>query len=224
MLRRPKPTAGNLPESFPPLDFNNLELRRLAAFVIGTTFVNIVIAGQLSYSAVSYMDSTGFCGRACHSVMNPEFSAYKVAPHSQVECVKCHIGPGAGSFVRSKMNGVRQLFLLASNTYSRPIPSPVDTMRPARETCGDCHASTVDVGERLRVITKYGLGESQPTGQDGPHASCWRRQQGAGNSWRAPRFGRSDSLRVLGPAAANPPVDRAPGRQRAHHRIYRERL
>ena len=125
-----------------------------------TTFVNVVIAGQLSYSAVSYMDSTGFCGQACHSVMNPEFSAYQVASHSHVECVKCHIGPGAGSFVRAKMTGIRQLYSLATNTYSRPIPTPVENLRPARETCGECHASTVASGDRLRVITKFGAGEA----------------------------------------------------------------
>ena len=160
--KRRERNAGNLPASFPPLDFRNLELRRLGTFVVLTTFVNIVIAGQLTYSAVSYMDSTGFCGQACHSVMNPEFSAYQVAPHSHVECVKCHIGPGAGSFVRAKMTGIRQLYSLATNTYPRPIPTPVDNLRPARETCGDCHAATADFGDRLRVIAKFGAGETNP--------------------------------------------------------------
>ncbi|MBI2680869.1 MAG: cytochrome C [Candidatus Solibacter usitatus] len=160
--RRRERTAGNLPTDFPPLDFRNLELRRLAAFVVLTTFVNVVIAGQLAYSAVNYMDSTGFCGQACHSVMNPEFTAHQAAPHSNVDCVKCHIGPGAGSFVRAKMAGVRQLFALASNTYSRPIPTPVHNLRAARETCGECHASTADFGDRLRVVAKFGAEENNP--------------------------------------------------------------
>ena len=43
--RRRERTTGTLPASFPPLDFHNLELRRLAAFAVLTTFVNIVIVG-----------------------------------------------------------------------------------------------------------------------------------------------------------------------------------
>ena len=76
-----------------------------------------------------------FCGQTCHTVMQPEFTAYQSSPHSRVECVKCHIGPGAGWFVRSKLSGVRQVFAVTFNTYPRPIPTPVHNLRPARETC-----------------------------------------------------------------------------------------
>src|SRR5580693_6336100 len=73
------------------------ELRRLLIFVGLTTFVNVLIGSQLLYSAVSYMDSDTFCGKACHTVMQPEFTAYSNSPHSHVGCVECHIGPGAQS-------------------------------------------------------------------------------------------------------------------------------
>ena len=63
--------------------------------------VNIVIASQVTYGAVNYMDSVTFCGQTCHTVMQPEYTAYQNSPHSRVECVKCHIGPGAGWFVRA---------------------------------------------------------------------------------------------------------------------------
>jgi hypothetical protein len=52
-----------------------------------------------------FMDTTTFCGQTCHTVMAPEFSAYQNSPHARVECVQCHIGPGAGWFVRSKLSG-----------------------------------------------------------------------------------------------------------------------
>ena len=97
--------------------------------------LNIVIASQLSYGAVNYMDSVTFCGQTCHTVMQPEYTAYQNSPHSRVECVKCHIGPGAGWFVRSKLSGVGQVFAVTFNTYPRPIPTPVHNLRPARETC-----------------------------------------------------------------------------------------
>jgi nitrate/TMAO reductase-like tetraheme cytochrome c subunit len=153
--RRRKRASGELPESFPPISFRNPEVRRLTTFVGVTTFANIVIASQLTYSAVNYMESVSFCGQTCHTVMKPEFTAYQNSPHSRVECTKCHIGPGAGWFVRSKLSGARQLLAVAFKTYDRPIPTPVRNLRPARETCEGCHWPQVFGGNRLKVISKF---------------------------------------------------------------------
>jgi len=153
--KRREQAAGLLPASFPPLDFQNRDLQRLLAFIGATTFANVVIAGQFTYSAVSYMDSVTFCGQTCHTVMQPEFTAYQNSPHSRVECVKCHIGPGASWFVRSKLSGVRQVFAVTFHTYSRPIPAPVHNLRPARETCETCHWPQVYGGDRLRILRKF---------------------------------------------------------------------
>jgi NapC/NirT cytochrome c family, N-terminal region len=153
--RRRERKSGKLPAIFPPLDFQSHELRRLLTFVGLATFVNVVIAGQLSYSAVNYMDSVSFCGQTCHTVMQPEFTAYQNSPHSRVECVQCHIGPGAGWFVRSKLSGVRQVFAVTFHTYSRPIAAPVHDLRPARETCEACHWPQQYGGDRLKVISKF---------------------------------------------------------------------
>jgi len=153
--RRRERKTGRMPANFPPLDFQNRELRRLVAFIGVTTFANVVIAGQFSYSAVNYMDSVSFCGQTCHTVMQPEFTAYQNSPHSRVECVQCHIGPGASWFVRSKLSGVRQVFAVTFQTYSRPIPTPVHDLRPARETCEACHWPQQYGGDRLKVISKF---------------------------------------------------------------------
>src|SRR5579864_1561897 len=153
--RRRDLRTGRTPQSFPPLTFRNPDLRRLVAFVGLTTFANIVIGGQFTYSAVTYMEGVGFCGQTCHTVMQPEFTAYQSSPHSRVECVKCHIGPGAGWFVRSKLSGVGQVFAVAFNTYPRPIPTPVHNLRPARETCETCHWPQVFGGDRLKIIPKF---------------------------------------------------------------------
>jgi nitrate/TMAO reductase-like tetraheme cytochrome c subunit len=156
LRRRKERITGRTPTSFPPLNLRNAELRRLALFVLLTSFVNVVIAGQLTYSAVNYMDGVSFCGQTCHTVMQPEFTAYQNSPHSRVECVQCHIGPGAGWFVRSKLSGVRQVFAVTFHTYDRPIPTPVHNLRPARETCEACHWPQVYGGDRLKIISKYG--------------------------------------------------------------------
>jgi hypothetical protein len=72
-----------------------------------------------------------------------------------VGCVQCHIGPGAGWFVRSKLSGVRQVFAVALGTYSRPIPSPVHELRPAQDTCEQCHWPEKFVGDKFLIKRKY---------------------------------------------------------------------
>lgn len=153
--RRAESKQGQYPSAFPPLSWQNREFRRLLTFVGAATVVNLVIAGHLTYGAVTYMESVTFCGQACHTVMQPEFTAYQNSPHSRVECVKCHIGPGASWFVRSKLDGVYQVFAVAFNIYPRPIPTPISSLRPARETCEACHWPQKYGHERLRVITKF---------------------------------------------------------------------
>ena len=143
-------------ESFPVMTLGSKELHRLLGFIAVTTFANMVIAGQWGYSAVNYMESVSFCGQACHTVMQPEFTAYQTANHSRVECVKCHAGPGATGFARSKLAGVNQLLVLTLNNYPRPIPTPIRNPRAAAETCENCHSPERRGEDRLRVIDKYG--------------------------------------------------------------------
>jgi len=151
---------GLYPAAFPPLNLKNMEFRRLISFVGVTTFANIVIASQLAYGAVSYMETQSFCGQTCHTVMQPEYTAYQSSPHSRVECVQCHIGPGESWFVRSKLSGIRQVFAVMFHTYETPIPTPVHNLRPARETCEACHWPQKYGEDRLRIIDKFGDDEN----------------------------------------------------------------
>jgi hypothetical protein len=153
--RRKLNAAGELPEVFPPVGLERSKVRTTLLFVAAATFLNILIFTFASYKGVAYMDSVNFCGQTCHTVMAPEFSAYQNSPHSRVECVECHIGPGAGWFVRAKVSGLRQVLALTFNTYSRPIPSPVEQLRPARDTCEHCHWRQRFSGDKLIVKTNY---------------------------------------------------------------------
>jgi nitrate/TMAO reductase-like tetraheme cytochrome c subunit len=104
---------------------------------------------------VEFMDSVSFCGLTCHTVMKPEYTAYGYSPHARVRCVDCHIGPGADWYVRSKLSGVRQVFAVLFDTYETPIPTPVENLRPARETCEECHWPRKFHGDRIRVRTHH---------------------------------------------------------------------
>ena len=67
----------------------------LARAVVVLTAVNFAAVGTVGYGSVNYMNSVEFCGKACHSVMEPEYVSYLRSPHQRVECVACHVGPGA---------------------------------------------------------------------------------------------------------------------------------
>jgi nitrate/TMAO reductase-like tetraheme cytochrome c subunit len=157
--RRKLVAAGGLPEAFPPIDLGSSTVRRGLTLVAVATLLNIALLSTASYKAVEHMDSVQFCGTTCHTVMAPEYTAYLNSPHSRVACVECHIGSGASWFVRSKLSGTRQVFAVALGTYSRPIPSPVKHLRPARETCEQCHWPEKFHGDKLLVRTKYGNDE-----------------------------------------------------------------
>lgn len=155
LRRRQLRDAGELPHVYPEIDLKTPMVQHSLLFIAGATLLNVLIFSFASYRGVSYMDTATFCGQTCHTVMAPEFSAYQNSPHSHVECVECHIGPGAGWFVRSKLSGLRQVFAVTFHTYSRPIPSPVKYLRPARETCGHCHWPQRFSGDKFILKTNY---------------------------------------------------------------------
>lgn len=124
---------------FPKIDLNDPKhLSAAVFFSVGTIFL-LLFSAFGSFKAYEYTDSDEFCGTVCHTVMEPEYTAYLNSPHSKVGCVKCHIGEGAGWFVRAKISGSYQLYSVTFNKYSRPIPTPIENLRPAQETCEQCH-------------------------------------------------------------------------------------
>ena len=156
LLRRRRLKAqGELQDVYPAVSLHQPMVRNALFFVAAATFVNVLIFGTASYRGVAYMDSTQFCGQTCHTVMMPEFTAYQGSPHAHVNCVECHIGPGAGWFVRSKLSGVRQVFAVTFHTYSRPIHAPVKYLRPARETCEQCHWPQKFTSDKFVVKTTF---------------------------------------------------------------------
>jgi len=153
--RRQLSRRGELPSAYPRIDLADPLLRRALTLVGVATFLNVVIFTTASYQGTKYMDSVQFCGLTCHTVMQPEYTAYLNSPHSRVGCVDCHIGPGASWFVRSKVSGVRQVFAVAFHDYPSPIPSPVQQLRPARATCEQCHWPQRFSGNILFIRTHY---------------------------------------------------------------------
>jgi hypothetical protein len=157
-LEKRRRDAGKPPSHvhWPRIDLNEPAQRRTAIAIFALTMANVVIVSLAAYRGVEYMDSVQFCGQVCHEVMKPEFIAYQDGPHSRVTCVQCHIGPGASWFARSKISGMRQVLAVARRSYSRPIASPVQNLRPAREVCEQCHWPEKFHGDKVLKVSEFG--------------------------------------------------------------------
>ena len=159
-LRRAAEHGDEAPPAYPRIDLNIKPVRRAVFWVALLTLANAVLLGSATYLGVHHMETVEFCGETCHTVMQPEFTAYQQSPHSRVACVECHIGPGASWFVRSKLDGLRQVWHTAFDTFERPIHTPLRTLRPARETCEQCHWPGKHHGDKVRLLARFRADEA----------------------------------------------------------------
>jgi nitrate/TMAO reductase-like tetraheme cytochrome c subunit len=137
------------------IDFNDPKQRRMiTSFSIGAILL-LFFSAFGSYKAYEYSDSDEFCGEICHEVMAPEYTAYLSSPHSRVGCATCHIGSGAAWFVRAKISGAYQVYSVLFKKYSKPIPTPVRNLRPAKGTCEQCHSPEHFFSEIKREFHYY---------------------------------------------------------------------
>ncbi len=156
-VERRRRAAGKPPLAYywPRIDLNDPAQRTTAVIIFSLTIANIVIVSLAAYRGVEYMDSVGFCGEVCHGPMRPEFVAHQKAPHAQVKCVECHIGPGASSFAKAKLAGTRRVLAVASGRYPRPIVAAADELLTAAETCERCHWPERYHGDKVRRVVEY---------------------------------------------------------------------
>lgn len=136
----------------------NLSDHKHRKFLIGfivLTVINVSILSIIGYEGYHFTESPYFCGVVCHKVMAPEYTAYQRSPHARVPCVECHIGSGASWFVKSKISGLRQVVAILTDSYDRPIPDPVQHLRPARDTCEQCHWPSKFIGKKVITFTSF---------------------------------------------------------------------
>lgn len=94
----------------------------------------IVLFVVVGFAGVEETSSSGFCG-TCHN-MKPEYYTWQASSHSQIECKECHIQSGVVNYAKAKINGLKQVYMLATNSYTAPIkmPTPIPN-----STCEKCH-------------------------------------------------------------------------------------
>ncbi len=133
-------------------------MRSLWLFLI-LSVVGVSIVGFVGFKAYEATDSTAFCGATCHTPMEPEAVSHEQSAHARVMCVECHIGPGTEAYVQAKINGMKQLWGVLTDSYERPIPTPIE-MRPAEEVCEECHWRDKLWGTKVESNTYYSLDDA----------------------------------------------------------------
>ncbi|HWI39982.1 MAG TPA: NapC/NirT family cytochrome c, partial [Verrucomicrobiae bacterium] len=155
--RRLHPEADIAP--FPKLDLNEPHNRHLVIFFAVATSLFVVLVAVSGIKGFEFTESTTFCGELCHVVMSPEHTAWSNSPHAKVKCVECHVGPGAAWFVKAKISGLRQVWAVATHSFPTPIHTPIENLRPARDTCEHCHWPEKFYSGRQKVFHHFAPNE-----------------------------------------------------------------
>jgi nitrate/TMAO reductase-like tetraheme cytochrome c subunit len=129
--------------------------RKMLAFFLCGAAAFLFVTALGTYHTYHFTESVKFCGESCHTVMEPEMVAYQHGSHARVACAECHIGSGATWYVRSKLSGTYQVYATFADKFPRPIPTPIANLRPAQETCEQCHWPKKFVGNIDRTFSHF---------------------------------------------------------------------
>jgi mono/diheme cytochrome c family protein/nitrate/TMAO reductase-like tetraheme cytochrome c subunit len=135
---------------FPPAGTPRWQ-RLLPYALLGALTLVVLVGGVFAWD---YTNSPAFCGTACHT-MPPEYTAYLLSPHAQVDCVECHIGRGfIATRVSRKAGDLEHVIDTAFRNYEFPIRAR--KMRPASDTCEKCHSPEKFSDDSLREVRRFG--------------------------------------------------------------------
>ncbi|MCP4339422.1 MAG: hypothetical protein GY799_11165 [Desulfobulbaceae bacterium] len=154
-FRRKKWFKDNINKGNVIIDFGKKSHRKTVVLFLVLSVVNLTVFSLVVYEAYHFTESDFFCGAICHTVMDPEYTAYQRSPHAKVGCVSCHIGSGAEWYVKAKLSGLRQVKAVLDGSYSTPIPAPVEHLRPAQDTCEACHWPEKFHGKKVKQFVSY---------------------------------------------------------------------
>jgi len=137
------------------VDLSNKRGRRLLGAFATLSVIFLFITAFGTYQTYQMTESVEFCGKACHVPMEPQFVAQQHTAHAKVECVDCHVGPGAAAYFKTKVNGVKQLYHTFRDDFDRPIHVSDTNPRPPQMICEHCHWPQRYVGNVERTYQHY---------------------------------------------------------------------
>jgi nitrate/TMAO reductase-like tetraheme cytochrome c subunit len=137
------------------IDLSRARDRRFLWIFAGVAVVFLFVTAFGSYQTYQLSESAQFCGKACHLPMEPQFVTAQRTAHAKVECVACHVGPGAAAYFKTKVNGVKQLYHTVRNDFDRPIRMSASNPRPPQAICEQCHWPQRYVGNVDRTYQHF---------------------------------------------------------------------
>ncbi|MBI2907491.1 MAG: NapC/NirT family cytochrome c [Chloroflexi bacterium] len=128
-------------------------VRRIALYATLAVLIGLVLV-VAGFQTFDYMDRPEFCTAfGCHA-MQPQYNAHSVSPHARVDCANCHTGKGIEWAARMRLvTAVREMATQYVLGYERPVK--VGELRPARDTCEQCHWPAKFSGPRLRINERF---------------------------------------------------------------------
>lgn len=134
-------------------------LRRPWSWIVGGLLTIVILLAVAAATATTweYTNSPEFCGATCHT-MPPEYTAYQASPHARVACVDCHLGQE--SLVRTVPRKAREIsHVVNALTQSYEPPIYVKSLRPARDTCEQCHNPEKFSSDAFVQIKRYDVND-----------------------------------------------------------------
>ena len=124
---------------------------KLLAFVLVAGMGSVLTVGGVAVA--QWTETADFCGR-CHT-MGPELTGHALSAHRELACAECHVEPGLAGWIKSKINGTKQLIEVITGTFPTPIPAPDHKdLPPSTATCRRCHDvnQLVDNGGPIKLV------------------------------------------------------------------------
>lgn len=114
--------------------------KKILPILLGALVV-IIFAGG---AGLKLSSTSAFCA-SCHE-MSPENYTYKVTSHANLSCTTCHVSPGAGNYVKGKLNILGYIGKHITGNYTMPIVSEEPIKN---DVCVSCHST-------MRKVTPSG--------------------------------------------------------------------
>jgi nitrate/TMAO reductase-like tetraheme cytochrome c subunit len=123
----------------------------------------LILLPPMSLVLVEVTSQSWFCD-SCH-IMNSYYASWQKGPHKDVECVSCHIPPGATNFVSAKLNGLGQV---VDDVLQRTSSKPSASVSDFSCTRSGCHSldKLKDEGKHVARGTNYLFDHGKHLGLD----------------------------------------------------------
>jgi nitrate/TMAO reductase-like tetraheme cytochrome c subunit len=145
-----KRIIGTIQRFFLPPEDAARWVRILPYAVLGALSFALLVAGAYGWQ---YTNSSSFCGTTCHT-MPPEYNSYLTSPHARIACVECHIGRDfIATQITRKAGDLKHVYTMLFHNYEFPITA--GELRPARETCEQCHFPEKFSDDSFRQINTF---------------------------------------------------------------------